>query len=157
MFNRISVTKQKSIHGTTTRRAKSQYPGAYVHLPTLNTSPDDFPSAVLLKPRINQSSDRGNCEIRLSLQHTRPSRASSVNFGPLSQFGYGRCKFHIRWLHNEKPSNLYSSPNIIQAIKTRPGYAGHVARMGEKCTRGFGEETRGTAHLEDLAVDGGKY
>jgi hypothetical protein len=36
-------------------------------------------------------------------------------------------------LHNEELHNLYSSPNIIIMMKSRrTGWAGHVARMGEK-------------------------
>jgi hypothetical protein len=39
----------------------------------------------------------------------------------------------LRGLHNEELNDLYSSPNIIQAIKSRRmRWAGHVARMGEK-------------------------
>jgi hypothetical protein len=35
-------------------------------------------------------------------------------------------------LHNEELHNLYSSPDIIQQIKSRTMmWAGHVARMGE--------------------------
>jgi hypothetical protein len=35
--------------------------------------------------------------------------------------------------HNEELHNLYSSSNIIRVIKSRRiGWAGHVARMGEK-------------------------
>jgi hypothetical protein len=38
-----------------------------------------------------------------------------------------------RKLHNEEPSDLYSSPSIIRIIKSRRMiWAGHVARMGEK-------------------------
>jgi hypothetical protein len=38
-----------------------------------------------------------------------------------------------RKLHNEELHNLYSSPSIIRIIKLRRmGWAGHVARMGEK-------------------------
>jgi hypothetical protein len=38
-----------------------------------------------------------------------------------------------RKLHNEEPPALYSSPSIIKIIKSRRmGWAGLVARMGEK-------------------------
>jgi hypothetical protein len=38
-----------------------------------------------------------------------------------------------RKLHNEQLHNLYSTPSIIRIIKSRRmGWAGHVARMGEK-------------------------
>jgi hypothetical protein len=38
-----------------------------------------------------------------------------------------------RKLHNEELRDLYSSPSIIRIIKSRKmGWAGHVARMGEK-------------------------
>ena len=37
-----------------------------------------------------------------------------------------------RKLHNEELNDLYSSPNIVQVIKSRRmGWAGHVARMEE--------------------------
>jgi hypothetical protein len=37
-----------------------------------------------------------------------------------------------RKLHNDELHNLYSSPNIVRAIKSRKmRWAGHVARMGE--------------------------
>jgi hypothetical protein len=38
----------------------------------------------------------------------------------------------VRELHNEELNNLYSSPTIVRAIKSRRmRRAGHVARMGE--------------------------
>ena len=49
-----------------------------------------------------------------------------------------------RKLHNEELNNLYSSPNIVRAIKSRRmRWAGHVARTrGEdRCIQGFGGET----------------
>jgi hypothetical protein len=39
-----------------------------------------------------------------------------------------------RKLHNEELHNLHSSPSIIRMIKPRRmRWAGHVARMGDKC------------------------
>jgi hypothetical protein len=39
----------------------------------------------------------------------------------------------FRKLHNEKKFNLYSSPNIVQVIKSRRmRWVGHVAHMGER-------------------------
>jgi len=38
-----------------------------------------------------------------------------------------------RRLHNEELNDLYSSPNIVQVIKSRRmRWAGHLARMGEE-------------------------
>jgi len=38
-----------------------------------------------------------------------------------------------RRLHNEELNDLYSSPNIVQVIKSRRmRWAGHVARIGEE-------------------------
>ena len=38
-----------------------------------------------------------------------------------------------RRLHNEELNDLYSSPNVVRAIKSRRmRWAGHVARMGEE-------------------------
>jgi hypothetical protein len=45
-------------------------------------------------------------------------------------FNYTYCTICI--LHNEE-LHLYSSPNIVQVIKSRKmGWVGHVARMGEE-------------------------
>ena len=50
-------------------------------------------------------------------------------------FGPRRDEVTGEWrrLHNEELNDLYSSPNIVRVIKLRRmGWAGHVARMGEK-------------------------
>jgi hypothetical protein len=48
-----------------------------------------------------------------------------------------------RKLHNDELHSLYSSPNIVMVIKSRRMiWAGHVARMGERCLQGFGWESR---------------
>ena len=49
-------------------------------------------------------------------------------------FGPKRDEVTGEWrkLHNEELNDLYSSPNIVQVIKSRRmRWAGHVARMGE--------------------------
>ena len=41
--------------------------------------------------------------------------------------------WELRKLYNEELHDLYSSPNIVQVIKSRrTRWAGHVARVGEK-------------------------
>jgi len=50
-------------------------------------------------------------------------------------FGPRRDEVTGEWrrLHNEELSDLYSSPNIVQVIKSRRmKWAGHVAHMGEE-------------------------
>jgi len=50
-------------------------------------------------------------------------------------FGPRRDEVTGEWrrLHNEDLNDLYSSPNILQVIKSRRmRWAGHVARMGEE-------------------------
>jgi hypothetical protein len=50
-------------------------------------------------------------------------------FGPKRDEATGEW----RRLHNKEPNDLYSSPNIIQVIKSRRmRWVGHVARMGQK-------------------------
>jgi len=58
-----------------------------------------------------------------------------------------RDKVKGEWIkpHNEKLKDLYSSPNIIQVIKSRRmRWEGHVAHMGgeeKRHIQGFGGET----------------
>ena len=50
-------------------------------------------------------------------------------------FGPKRDKITREWrtLHNEEFNDLYSSPNIVRVTKSRRiGWAGHVARMGDR-------------------------
>ena len=49
-------------------------------------------------------------------------------------FGPKRDEVKREWrkLHNEELNDLYSSPNIVRVIKSRMGWAEHVARMGER-------------------------
>ena len=53
------------------------------------------------------------------------------------RIGCGSKRDKVTWewgkLHNEEHSGLYSSPNIVQVIKSRiKRWKGHVARMGER-------------------------
>ena len=61
-----------------------------------------------------------------------------------------------RKLHYDRLNDMYSSPNIFRMIKSRRGWVGHVARMGER--RGvYGvlvEKPEGKNHFEDPGVDG---
>jgi hypothetical protein len=55
-------------------------------------------------------------------------------FNHIYRFGSKRDEVTGEWrkLHNEELNVLYSSPNIVQVIKSRRmRWAGHVARMGE--------------------------
>ena len=64
-----------------------------------------------------------------------------------------------RKLHNEDLNDLYSSPNIVQVIKSkRMRWAGHVARMRreEGYTGVWWGNLREGDHLEDPGVDGRK-
>jgi len=59
--------------------------------------------------------------------------------------------------HNEELNDLYSSPNMIRAIKPRRmRWAGHVACMGEMkgAYRFWWGNLRERDHLEDPGVDG---
>jgi hypothetical protein len=49
-------------------------------------------------------------------------------------FGPKRDEVTREWrkLHNAELNDLYSSPNIVQMIKSRMRWAGHVAHMGER-------------------------
>jgi hypothetical protein len=60
-------------------------------------------------------------------------------------FGPKRDEVTGEWrgLHNEELYALNSSPSIIWVLKSRRlKWAGHVARMEERCIQGFGWKTR---------------
>jgi hypothetical protein len=62
-----------------------------------------------------------------------------------------------RKLHNEELTDLYSSPNIIQVIRSRRmRWAGHVVRMGNRrgAYRVLVEKLEGKSHFEDTGEDG---
>jgi len=59
-------------------------------------------------------------------------------------FGPKRKEAREEWrkLHKEELYDLYSSPNTARVIKSRRmNWAGHVARMGERCKQGSGVKT----------------
>jgi len=73
-------------------------------------------------------------------------------------FGPKRDEVTREWrkLHNEDLNDLYSSPNIVQVIKSRRlGWAGHVARMGrgEAYTGFWWGNLRERDQLEDKGID----
>ena len=74
-------------------------------------------------------------------------------------FGPRRDEVTGEWrrLHNEELNDLYSSPNIVQVIKSRRmRWAGHVACMGEERAvyRVLVGKPEGRNHWGDLGVDG---
>ena len=65
--------------------------------------------------------------------------------------------WELRRLHNEELNDLYSSPNIVQVIKSRRRWLGNVARKGEMRDAYrvlVGKPERESDHLEDPGVDG---
>ena len=72
-------------------------------------------------------------------------------------FGPKRDEVTGEWrkLHNEELSDLYALPNIVRVVKSRRmRWAGHVARMGEGCTRFWWGNLRERYHWGDPDVDG---
>jgi hypothetical protein len=74
-------------------------------------------------------------------------------------FGNKRDEVTWEWrkLHNEELHDPYSSPNIVQVIKSRIiRWAGHLARLGRReAWAGFWwENLGGKDHLGNPGVDG---
>ena len=74
---------------------------------------------------------------------------------------FGPKRDEVRWawwrLRNEELNDLYTSPNIIRVINSRRmGWAGHVARIGERrgVYRVLVGKLRKRDHLEDPCLDG---
>jgi len=80
-------------------------------------------------------------------------RMRRKSFFPKMEEGVGEGKI----LHNEKLHALYSSPNIVRAIKSRRiGWAGNMTCMvqGSGGHRVLMGKSEGRNHLKDLGVDG---
>jgi len=74
-------------------------------------------------------------------------------------FGPRRNEVTGEWrrLHNEELNDLYSSPNVVRAIKSRRmRWAGNVAHMDEEkgCIGSCWGNRREEDHWGDLGVDG---
>jgi hypothetical protein len=81
------------------------------------------------------------------------NRVLRMMFGPKRDDVTGEW----RRLHTEKLYALYSSANIIQAIKSkRIGWVGHVAYIGDRelHTGFWWGDVMERDHLEDIGVDG---
>jgi len=75
-------------------------------------------------------------------------------------FGPRRDEVTGEWrrLHNEELNDVYSTPHIVQVIKSRRmRWAGHVACMGEErgVYRVLVGKPEGRRPLGDLGIDGG--